>query len=110
MLGNCMLKHCLPLKTLIPNFVHILLLGIAFSCIWMISSTVITTKREFTPVSVSFSPPPGRWTSCITKDMKTTRFLDIAKSALKFVYANEKYYVVIQLPSVCYYSNKSNYC
>ena len=49
-------KHCLPLKTFIPNFVaFFVLLGIALFCIHKMSSLVTSAKREFTPAIVSLS-------------------------------------------------------
>ena len=51
-----MLKHCLSLKTFIPNFVAFLVsLGIVISCIRMMSFVVASEKRELTPAIVSLS-------------------------------------------------------
>ena len=54
-LENCMLKHCFPLKTFIPNTVALFVLWIALSCIWKISTTITTAKWEFTLAIVSLS-------------------------------------------------------
>ena len=52
----CVLKHRLPIKSFIPNFVaFFVLLVIALSCIRKMSSTVTSAKREFTPAIVSLS-------------------------------------------------------
>ena len=49
-----MLKHCLTLKTFIPNFVaYCVLLEIALSCICMMLSSVTLAKWEFMPAIVS---------------------------------------------------------
>ena len=84
-----MVKHCLSLKTIIPNFVAFFVsLGIVISCIHKMSFSVTSAKQEFTPSIVSLStssiyelgdvgissnligslslangqcPPPGRW-------------------------------------------------
>ena len=51
-----MLKHCLSLKTFIPNFVAFLVsLGIVISCIRKMSLSVTSAKREFTSAIVSLS-------------------------------------------------------
>ena len=51
-----MLKHCLSLKTFIPNFVAFFIsLGIVISCIRKLSFSVTSAKREFTPAIVSLS-------------------------------------------------------
>ena len=48
--ANCVLKHCLSLKTLIPNFIAFFLsLGSVISCIRKMSFSVTSAKREFTP-------------------------------------------------------------
>ena len=45
-----MSKHCVPLKTVIPNFIaFFVLLGITLPCIHMTSFSVTSAKREFTP-------------------------------------------------------------
>ena len=57
-----MLKHCLSLKTFIPNFVaFFVLLEIAISFIRKMSLSVTSAHREFTPDLFHY-PPPGRWT------------------------------------------------
>ena len=51
-----MLKHCLSLKTFIPNFVIFLVsLGIVISCVRKMSFSVTSGKREFMPAIVSLS-------------------------------------------------------
>ena len=56
MWANCVLKHCLSLKTFIPNFVIFLVsLGIVISCIRKMSFSVTSAKREFMPAIVSLS-------------------------------------------------------
>ena len=56
MWANCVLKHRLPIKSFIPNFVaFFVLLVIALSCIRKMSSTVTSAKREFTRAIVSLS-------------------------------------------------------
>ena len=48
------IKHCLTLKTFIPNFVaSLMLLEIVLSCIHMMSSSVTSAKPELTPAVVS---------------------------------------------------------
>ena len=50
-----MLKHCLSLKTFIPNFVAFFVsLGIVISCIHKMSFSVTLAKREFTPAGHCF--------------------------------------------------------
>ena len=49
-----MLKHCLALKTIIPNFVAFFVsLGIVISCIRKMSFSVTSVKKEFTLAIVS---------------------------------------------------------
>ena len=51
-----MLKHCLSLKTFIPNFVAFFVsLAIVISCICKMSFSVTSAKREFTPAIASLS-------------------------------------------------------
>ena len=50
-----MLKHCLSLKTFIPNFVAFLVsLGTVIYCIRKMSFPVTSAKREFTPAGHCF--------------------------------------------------------
>ena len=81
--ANCMIKHCLPLKTFIPNFVaFFVLLGIALSCIWKIFSSVTTTKWEFTVAIVlcrKLSILGGRHCP-LARDSEPIRFLEITMS------------------------------
>ena len=56
MWANCVLKHCLSLKTFIPTFVAFFVsLGIVISCIRKMSFSVTSAKRELTPAIVSLS-------------------------------------------------------
>ena len=51
-----MLKHCLSLKTFIPNFVAFLVsIGIVISCIHKMSFSVTSAKQEFMLTIVSLS-------------------------------------------------------
>ena len=50
------LKHYLPLKTFVTNFVALfVLLKIALFCIRKMSSSVTSAKRKFTPATISLS-------------------------------------------------------
>ena len=56
-----MLKHCLSLKTFIPNFVAFFVsLAVVISCVRKMSFSVTSAKREFTrPAIVSLSTCGG---------------------------------------------------
>ena len=60
MWANCVLKHCLSLKTFIPNLVAFFVsLGIVISCIRKMSFSIISAKQEFSLALVSLSTSQG---------------------------------------------------
>ena len=81
MWANCVLKHCLSLKTFIPNFVgFFVLLGIVISCIHKMLSSVTsaTAKQEFTPASHCFIIHLLGGGQCpLVRDSKPIRLLEI---------------------------------
>ena len=51
-----LIKHCLSLKTIIPNIVAFFVsLGIVISCVRKMSFSVTSAEQEFTPAIVSLS-------------------------------------------------------
>ena len=77
-----MLKHCLSLKIIIPNFVAFLVsLGIVISCIRKMSFLVTSAKREFTPAGHCFIIHlPGGGQCPLVRDSEPIRLLEIPTS------------------------------
>ena len=77
-----MLKHCLSLKTIIPNFVaFFVLLGIVISCIRKMSFSVTSAKQEFTPAGHCFIIHlPGGGQCPLVRDSEPIKLLEIPTS------------------------------
>ena len=77
-----MLKHCLSLKTIIPNFVAFFVsLGIVISCICKMSFSVTSAKQEFTPAGYCFIIHlPGGAQCPLVRDSEPIRLLEIPTS------------------------------
>ena len=78
----CQLKHCLSLKTFIPNFVAFFVsLGNVISCIRKMSFSVTSTKREFTPAGHCFIIHfPGGGQCPLVRDSEPIRLLVIPRA------------------------------
>ena len=75
-----MLKHCVSLKTFIPNFVAFLAsLGIVISCIRKMSFSVTSEKRAFTPALFHY-PLPGGGQRPLVRDSEPIILLEIPTS------------------------------
>ena len=82
---NCVLKHCLPLKTFIPSYVvFFVLLEIALSCIHKMSSTIISHwqlgKTELYAGHCFIIHFPGGGHSPLARDSEPIRMLEISTS------------------------------
>ena len=77
-----MLKHCLSLKTFIPNFVAFFVsLGIVIFCIQKMSFSVTSAKREFTPDGHCFNIHlPGGGHCSLVRESEPIRVLEIPTS------------------------------
>ena len=77
-----MLKHCLFLKTTIPNFVAFFVsLGIVISCIRKMSFSFTSAKQEFTPAGHCFIIHlPGDGQCPLVRDSEPIRLLEIPTS------------------------------
>ena len=77
-----MLKHCLSLKTFIPNFVAFFVtLGIVIPCIHKMSFPVTSAKRELTPAGHCFIIHlPGGGHCLLVRDSEPIRLLEIPMS------------------------------
>ena len=82
MWANCVLKHCLSLKTFIPNFVAFFVsLAIVMSCIRKMLFSVTSAKREFTPAGHCFIIYlPGSGQCPLVRDSEPIRLLIIPTS------------------------------
>ena len=84
MWANCVLKHCLSLKTIIPNCVaFFVLLGIVIhvSFIRKMSFSVTSAKQEFTPAGHCFIIHlPGGGQCPLVRDSEPIRLLEIPMS------------------------------
>ena len=82
MWANCVLKHCLSLKTFIPNFVAFFVsLAVVISCVRKMSFSVTSAKREFMPAGHCFIihlPGGGQWP--LVRDSEPIRLLEIPTS------------------------------
>ena len=80
--ANCVLKHCLSLKTFIPNLVAFFVsLAIVISCIRKMSFSVTSAKREFTPAGHCFiTHLPGGGQCPLVRDSEPIRLLVIPTS------------------------------
>ena len=78
-----MLKHCLSLKTIIPNFVaFFVLFGIVISSIRKMSFSVTSAKQEFTPAGHCFVIHlPGGGQCPLVRDSEPIRLLEILTSS-----------------------------
>ena len=86
--ANCVLKHCLSLKTFIPNFVAFFVsLGIVISCIHKMSFSVTLAKREFMGHCFIIHLPGGGHCSLV-EDSKLIWLLEIPTSPSLHIYAN----------------------
>ena len=77
-----MLKHCLSLKTIIPNFAAFFVsLGIIISCIRKMSFSVTSVKHEFTPAGHCFIIHLPEGGQCpLVRDSEPIRLLKIPTS------------------------------
>ena len=82
MWANCVLKHCLSLKTFIPNFVAFFVsLAVVISCVRKMSYSVTSAKREFTPADYCFIIHfPGGGQCPLVRDSEPIRLLEIPTS------------------------------
>ena len=82
-----MLKHCLSLKTIIPNFVAFFVsLGNVKSCIRKMSFSVTSAKQEFTPAGHCFIIHlPGGGQCSLVKDSEPIRLLEIPTSPSSYM-------------------------
>ena len=81
MWANCVLKHCLSLKTLIPNFVCFFVsLVIVISCIRKMLFSVTSAKPEFTPVHCFIIHLPGGGQCPLVRDSEPIRLLEMPTS------------------------------
>ena len=87
MWANCVLKHCLSLKTIIPNFVAFFVtLGIVISCIRKLSFSVTSAKREFMPAGHCFIIHlPGGGQCPLVRDSEPIRLLEIPTSPSLYI-------------------------
>ena len=79
---NCVLKHCLSLKTFIPNFLaFFILLAVVLSCIGKMSFSVTSAKQEFMPAGLCFIIHlPGGGQCPLVRDNEPIRLLVIPTS------------------------------
>ena len=84
MRANCVLKHCLPLKTSIPNFrAFFVLLAIALSCIHTMSSLVTLNDKTGVYTSHCFIIHLLGGGHCpLARDSKPIRLLEIIPTSL----------------------------
>ena len=77
-----MLKHCLSLKTFIPNFVAFFVsLAVVISCVRKMSLSVTSAKQEFTPAGHCFIIHlPGGGQCPLVRDSEPIRLLEIPTS------------------------------
>ena len=83
---NCVLKHCLPLNSFIPNFVAFFVFFVLF-CIRKMSS-VTSAKGSLCRPLFHYSPP-GRWTLSISQRKRTNQIV-WNTNVTEFIYANKK--------------------
>ena len=85
-----MLKHCLSLKTFIPNFVAFFVsLAVVISCIRKMSFSVTSAKREFRPAGHCFIINLTGGGQCpLVRDSEPIRLLVILNNVTEFAYAN----------------------
>ena len=77
-----MLKHCLSLKTIIPNFIaYFVSLGIVISCICKMLFSATSAKEEFTPAGICLIIYlPGGGQCPLVRDSEPIRLLEIPTS------------------------------
>ena len=82
MWANCVLKHCLSLKTFIPNFVAFFVsLAVVISCVRKMSFSVTLAKQEFTPAGHCFIIHLQGGGQCpLVRDSEPIRLLEIPTS------------------------------
>ena len=89
-----MSKHCLSLKTILPNFVAFFVsLVIVISRISKMVFAVTSAKQEFTPAGHCFIIHlPGGGQCPLVRDSESIRLLEIPTSPSVYMHANMVYH------------------